>query len=57
MVPNERVDFGIVHQGGRQRQYFEVINPGAAPVDIRQVETTCDCLEVALTNSRIDSGG
>lgn len=57
VVSNEGVDFGIVPQGGHQRAYFEVINPSAAPVEIHQVETTCDCLEVTLTNSRIDTGG
>jgi len=49
-VSHNRIDFGLVPQGGSQRQYFELSNSTVRALEIDRIETSCDCLSIDLGN-------
>ncbi|MBI1899795.1 MAG: DUF1573 domain-containing protein [Planctomycetia bacterium] len=52
----ERLDLGTVVQGGQTEGFFDLINPTAALVEIRQFEVSCKCLRIEPASLAILAG-
>jgi hypothetical protein len=57
LVPSvEDLDFGVLPKGAQHAITFWLHNPGKASVEISRVKTSCECLEVTLSQECIAPG-
>jgi hypothetical protein len=50
------LDLGTVSQGASSQAEFVVRNPSSEPVVIRQLETSCPCLDIRLPGKSVPPG-
>lgn len=57
MLSEREYDFGATAQGASVEHVIEIKNPYKEPVTIRDIQTSCSCLEVSLDKTVIESKG
>jgi hypothetical protein len=56
LVSPRVLDFGTVERGERKQLSFAIQNPGATPIEVVEVATSCDCFHVDVAKRVIAPG-
>jgi hypothetical protein len=51
------IELGEVPAGGSKEAAFTITNPGASPLTVARVESSCPCLKIELPDGPIAPGG
>ena len=55
-VLSEKIELGVVVQGGYESEYFFLMNTTSSNVEIARIESSCSCLNIELSNTLLSAG-